>query len=380
MTTRVTIAEVGSADLVVFIDGHEVLSLIDTGADYSIISQTLADRLKKVKMPWSGLQIRTAGGHLMTPAGKCTARISIGDSNFVGSFVVLAECCRDLILGMDFLREHKAVIDVGERLITFSSSNNQPVRTERRASLRVIEDDVNIPPRSCMLVSVKCDVSFTVDGIAERIDALLFGHGIAVARGVLHLTNGQAELLLTNFSNERQHVAKGTAVAYFEDIAGDDDCFALQGAPPGETSPDPIIDVSSSLPFTQQQALLSLLMTFKDCFSSTSAVRQTPLTKHRIITDDAIRPLRQNPYRVSAKERDAIRSQVEQMLRDDVIQPSCSPWASPVVLVKKKDGTLRFCVDYRKLNQVTKKDVYPLPRIDDSLTGFVMPVTFRRWI
>lgn len=67
------------------------------------------------------------------------------------------------------------------------------------------------------------------------------------------------------------------------------------------------------------------------------------------------------------KEREAIQNQVRTMLDDDVIQSSTSPWSSPVVLVKKKDGTLRFCVDYRKLNSVTKKDVYPFPRIDDSL-------------
>ena len=55
------------------------------------------------------------------------------------------------------------------------------------------------------------------------------------------------------------------------------------------------------------------------------------------------------------------------MEEKDVIRPSSSPWASPIVLVKKRDGTHRFCVDYRKLNAVTRKDAYPIPRIDDTL-------------
>jgi len=59
--------------------------------------------------------------------------------------------------------------------------------------------------------------------------------------------------------------------------------------------------------------------------------------------------------------------QVGDMLKQDVIEPSTSPWSSNVVIVKKKDGSLRFCIDYRKLNDVTVKDSYPLPRISDCL-------------
>ena len=55
------------------------------------------------------------------------------------------------------------------------------------------------------------------------------------------------------------------------------------------------------------------------------------------------------------------------MLEKDVIQASCSPWASPIILVKKKGGTTHFYVDYRKLNDITRKDAYPLPRIDETL-------------
>ena len=55
------------------------------------------------------------------------------------------------------------------------------------------------------------------------------------------------------------------------------------------------------------------------------------------------------------------------MLEQKIIQPSNSPWASPIVLVRKKDSSWRFCVDYRKINSITRKDAYPLPRIDESL-------------
>src|SRR5690606_23567456 len=87
---------------------------------------------------------------------------------------------------------------------------------------------------------------------------------------------------------------------------------------------------------------------------------------HKINTGDTV-PIRQRAYRYSQDERRTIQTHVDEMLRDGIIEPISSPWASPVVLVKKKDGSIRFCIDFRKINSVTKKDVYPLPRIDDAL-------------
>ena len=62
-----------------------------------------------------------------------------------------------------------------------------------------------------------------------------------------------------------------------------------------------------------------------------------------------------------------VQKMLQGMLRQGIVEPSGGAWASPIVLVKNKDGSFRFCVDFRRLNSVTKKDVHPLPRIDDAL-------------
>jgi len=88
------------------------------------------------------------------------------------------------------------------------------------------------------------------------------------------------------------------------------------------------------------------------------------LVQHVIDTGDS-KPIKQQPYRTPFIQREKIANLIQDMQSLGIIQPSSSPWASPVILVPKKDGSSRFCVDYRHLNSVTKKDVYPLPRIDD---------------
>jgi hypothetical protein len=92
----------------------------------------------------------------------------------------------------------------------------------------------------------------------------------------------------------------------------------------------------------------------------------TPITSHYIDTGGH-RPINVPPYRTGPAQKQEIDKLVQDMLDNNVIRPSKSPYSSPVLLVKKSDGTYRFCVDYRKLNVITKRDVYPLPRIDDTL-------------
>lgn len=76
-------------------------------------------------------------------------------------------------------------------------------------------------------------------------------------------------------------------------------------------------------------------------------------------------PIHTPPYRVSYKDEQTQRNEIDKLLKQGVIEESSSPWSSPIVLVRKKDGSIRFCVDFRKLNNITVKDAFPIPRIED---------------
>ena len=121
-------------------------------------------------------------------------------------------------------------------------------------------------------------------------------------------------------------------------------------------------------------AIMSLLLRKKNCimcfwstvmyFLSNDGLGCTSLSKHRINTGDSL-PIHIPPRRIPHAHREEVRKLLQDMLAKLAIQPSDSPWSSPIVLVTKTDGSTRFCMDYRKVNTVTSKDAYPLPRVDD---------------
>ncbi|CAG4947035.1 unnamed protein product [Colias eurytheme] len=123
-------------------------------------------------------------------------------------------------------------------------------------------------------------------------------------------------------------------------------------------------DEGALLTEEERGGLQNLLCEYSDIFDIVG--EPTPFAEHHIDTGDHT-PIALPPYRVTPAKKEIMRAELDKMLAEDVIEECESAWAAPCVLVPKRNGTYRFCVDYRKLNAVTKTDAYPMPRIDELL-------------
>ena len=115
------------------------------------------------------------------------------------------------------------------------------------------------------------------------------------------------------------------------------------------------------------EEMLALLREFRDVFAADmSELGDSDIALHRIDTQ-GLPPVHIPSRRTAEHTRKVIDEELDEMLKHGIVRPSKSPYSSPVVIVTKKDGGMRFCIDYRRLNEQTKIDQYPLPRIDDAL-------------
>lgn len=152
-----------------------------------------------------------------------------------------------------------------------------------------------------------------------------------------------------------------THAYYFAKEVGDEEEVPVWNKDTGaETQPK----LGDQLSDGQRKQLQDFLREFDDVMKNERG--RTTFGEHRIETGDA-RPIRLPPYRLPYAYKDEVLRDLREMQENGIIEPSTSEWSSPIVLVEKKDGTLRMCVDYRRLNSVSQADAYPMPRIDDSI-------------
>ena len=120
----------------------------------------------------------------------------------------------------------------------------------------------------------------------------------------------------------------------------------------------------SHLPSVQRKELAEVITQYREVFPDVPS--KTDLTEHDVDVGDSA-PIKQHPYRVSPMKKELLDKEVQYMLKNDIIEESQSNWSSPCILVPKHDGGFRFCTDFRKVNDKTKSDSFPIPRIADCI-------------
>ena len=139
---------------------------------------------------------------------------------------------------------------------------------------------------------------------------------------------------------------------------------------PNTTPQDLEWNIGPNLTTEQREEMLTLLRKYRHVFTTNAGeLGNSSIATHHIDTQ-GLPPVHVPPRRTSPGVREIINKELDEMLWHGIVRPSVSEYSSPVVIVMKKDGGRRFCVDYRKLNKQTRIDQYPLPRIDDALDSF----------
>ena len=379
------------------------MCLIDTGCTANVMSKAAFDRLAKrfqdalVAYDSHGI---LADGSALPIYGKVRLQGSIGGIEFNAEFLV-GKIRDDVILGIPFLEDNGCRLTFGQGSIELKGKVVPCTdRSGKFLSAKVhVVAGVSLPPDSEQLVMCRINIAPAsavgiVDGIQSWGD-----QGVLLASSVCEMNRAsEIPVRVLNASAEVVHLKSGCLIGTFESIQADQ---VLEGAPlavPGAsnhlphpgTSPNPEVkamqethtDLSVPDHLTslfvqackgctsdlQRAKIATLLTTYGDVFSKEdSDVGLTHLVKHSIPMKPGAIPVKQAPRRPGHFKEEEVDRQVNDLEKRGLIEPSSAAWSSPVVLVKRKDGKLRFCIDYRKVNMSTIGDAYPLPRIDESL-------------
>ena len=370
-----------------------IKALVDSGADLCCINKSLLTKLGLTNYEQTKTtQVRGVSGKIIQVLGTIKLNISIGESQFIQNFHIFDNIHHSLIIGHDFLHQNKCKLDYEKQEFQAGIANVH-ILTTFSTGLARLQYSVVLKPLSETLVPVRLSrIQNNEVALIEPVQSLLKKH-VTIARTVVKSNNGKAACKIMNpypfevFLCSNVVVGKlspidESSVREFEESG--DSADVDEGCE--ETIADicsltevEIDDILSKLGISVNNSDLSPSQTNKlrlfiaknaDLFASdTSELGCTKLHSHKIETGDAP-PQRQNPYRTSPNMKAEIESHTKDLLDNDLIEPSNSMWAAPVIMCKKKDGTFRMAVDYRKLNAVTTPINFPLPRFEDVVDSF----------
>ena len=340
------------------VDGYlgnlPVQFLLDSGATVSVIRYEILDCYYQQKITVSSTPAAvTANGSALEIVGQIIMPISITQFRSSQLFTVVRNLTVDCILGVDCLMQHGTVIDCKRCCATMGgvefSFYAQPVQSSTRdCTLHLINDVVKVAQtiviagRTVQLLEVMLPPEITTLGVCnvliEQQQSSNVPSHFLFPRTLSHVTStGSAVIQVVNTGPSDVTLYKNTAIGHCTPAQNLLTIGIDSNTPSTSTqSSSSVFDLSSSdLSPSQQQDLQKLLSKYSDLFVGTEGqLGRTNMVKHSITTSEG--PIRQPMHRLPVALKDTVDTQVQQMLHHNIIQPSCSPWSSPVVMVKKR--------------------------------------------
>ena len=337
-------------------------------------------------------------GQALHITGVFDGSVTLHDSSisYFHRFVVCDNMLSPLqcILGWDFIQANRLqlVIDRGIYYLSGPHGNLPltPVYENSKGSSETLFQSSTLGPVPVKLTSaivvppmselvIKCSISRSSKNLLGMITSSCDQSSLPtvhVAHVVCSANNRVVPVRLLNNHTKEVELQAGQKIAEFCPLVGQgvelgtSSCSAATFSNGDKSCEELAAAISSSLLPEQKASILDVLYRYSEVFEDT--LGHSSVVTHSIDTGNAA-PIRQHPRRLPFAYREDAQQQIADMLKQGVIKPSTSAWASPIVMVKKKDGSFRFCIDYRRLNSVTQRDARPLPRVDDlldSLQGY----------
>ena len=345
---------------------------MDTGADVSLIPTS---KVGSAALKPTNQKLFAVNGTEISVRGEVEiAAYAAGVPIRIAGLV--SDHLTDVILGIGFLAEHKVVWNFDSATVqvdgVIQRLYSKPLRNWCRRV--VLADTVTLPPSSESIVSTKVVFESGIGRVDRGEWATITNEpspGVNVAQTLIPQRTVDVPVRVVNLSKNAVHWVAGMVVADLDPV---EICHDSVVPPKPGCSPEQLailramVDkVDDSVTRDDRDRLMSLLVEHASAFSlHEDEIGHTTVTRHAIDTTDA-RPVRQRLRRQPPAYQAVIKEHVDSMLRQGIIEPAQSAWASNIVLVKKKDNSYRCCIDYRQLNSATRKDAYPLPRIDTCL-------------
>ena len=348
---------------------------IDTGSSITIANSTL---LPSLNIPIENIRpvrnsIRTVTGDKVPLVGRGQMTITVGNTKFIHD-VWIGDITEDVILGLDFMTLHRCQLDlehssicVGGEYVSLLYNGKRDAECYRV----VVSTAVTIPPRTEVIVKGSVRGTKSVKGYCTIEPCKHNVPDVLVGKVLANLDNCFVPVRVLNIADKPRKIKRGVCLARCETVSGDD-VFGEGTDEESRTNEHELPTREDDLPNhlhslynrsacslqnEEEQVLLkNFLCEYSDVFSkSASDIGQTNVVKHSIFTGDHP-PIKPQARRMPRVKREEAGRAVDEMLKDGIIEQSTSPWSSPIVLVRKKNGTTRFCMDY-----FTKwPEVYPI--------------------